>query len=245
VAVSNAVRDTLVQHFEVPEHLTAVVNGFVPVADFASEEKRSRRQRVIRELGWSENTFVVGGCGSLGWRKGTDVFLQIAHAVRASGDCERVRFLWLGGEAAGDPALEFAHDVRALGLQGVCQRVSANANVLDYYCSMDVFALTSREDPFPLVMLEAGSLGIPIVCFEGSGGAQEFLGDDAGLIAPYLNVAAFAGHLTRLRKEPALCENFASTASRKVRSCYTIETQAPTLLNIIEHCMLDSDSGGH
>jgi glycosyltransferase involved in cell wall biosynthesis len=94
-----------------------------------------------------------------------------------------VRFLWLGGETTGDRVLEFAHDVQALGLQGVCQRVAANSNVFDYYCAMDVFALTSREDPFPLVMLEAGSLGIPVVCFAGSGGTQEFVQDDAGLIA--------------------------------------------------------------
>lgn len=240
VAVSNAVRDTLVRHFEVPAHLTAVVNGFVPVADLASEERRSRRERVIRELGWSEDTFVVGGCGSLGWRKGTDVFLQIADALRASIDCERVRFLWLGGETAGDPALEFAHDVRALGLQGVCQRVSANSNVLDYYCSMDAFALTSREDPFPLVMLEAGSLGIPVVCFAGSGGAQEFVQDDAGLIAPYLNVSAFADHLIRLNNLPLLRQSLGAAARSKVKANHTAATQAPKLRKLIERCLYEN-----
>ena len=56
----------------------------------------------------------------------------------------------------------------------------------------DLFCLPSREDPFPLVMLEAGALGKPMVCFDGAGGAKEFAARGAGIVVPYLDVPAMA-----------------------------------------------------
>lgn len=111
-------------------------------------------------LGWPEDAFVVGGCGSIGWRKGTDLFLQIAHAINRTKGYEKVRFLWVGGEIQNQESLEFSHDAYVLGLQ-YCHRIPTTAEVFDFYCAIDIFALTSREDPFPLVMLEAGAHGVP------------------------------------------------------------------------------------
>ncbi len=44
-----------------------------------------------------------------------------------------------------------------------------------YFEAMDVFFLSSREDPFPLVMLEAAHVGKPIVGVRASGGVSDFL----------------------------------------------------------------------
>jgi glycosyltransferase involved in cell wall biosynthesis len=234
VAVSQPVRDTLARDYDVPPQKVNLVHGFVPLPDLTSEQRATRRRRVHEALGWPHGTFVVGGCGSMGWRKGTDLFLQIAKRVVAAGGYDRVRFLWVGGSSGGKDALEFDHDRRALGLDGRCARVAAATDVLDYYCAMDVFALTSREDPFPLVMLEAGANGVPVVCFAGSGGGPEFVESDAGLVAPCHDVAAFANHLCKLHDEPDLRDALGARALDKVRANYRTEVQAPKLSTTIE-----------
>jgi glycosyltransferase involved in cell wall biosynthesis len=231
------VRDALWREFNVRDDMVDLVQGFVPVIDLAAEEQRSRRERIRKGLGWPADVFVVGGCGTLGWRKGTDLFLQIARVVSNTKGYEKVRFLWVGSGVEDREALEFTHDLRTLALEERCCRVPATADVLDYYSAMDVLALTSREDPFPLVMLEAGSHSIPVVCFAGSGGATEFVGGDAGLIAPYLDVAAFAAHLMTLHDAPKLREQLGAAASTKVLSNNSIAVQAPKLLKIIENCL--------
>ena len=237
IAVSNSVREALSHEFNVPDDKVDLVHGFVPILDLNLEEQRLRRERVRKSLGWPADAFVVGGCGTLGWRKGTDLFLQIARAVRNTKGYEKMRFLWVGGGVQDQEVLEFTYDLQTLGLQERCCRVPTTTNVSDYYAAMDVLALTSREDPFPLVMLEAGSHGVPTVCFANSGGATEFVGEDAGLIAPYLDIAAFAAHLMRLQDMPTLREQLGIAASTKVRTNYSIEVQAPKLLKIIEHCL--------
>ncbi|MDI1232186.1 MAG: glycosyltransferase family 4 protein [Methylobacter sp.] len=237
VAVSNSVRDTLSLEFSVPYDKIDLIHGFVPLPDLTAEEHQSRRQQVRIKLGWPQDTFVVGGCGSLGWRKGTDLFLQIAHIVSRTNSYEKVRFLWVGGGNQDKESLEFDHDVRVLGLQEHCRRIITTEEISDYYCSMDMFALTSREDPFPLVMLEAGTYNVPTVCFADSGGGPEFIGDDSGLIAPYLDIITFAAHIMRLHNEPDLRAQFGKSALEKVRTHYTVECQGPKLLHSIECCL--------
>ena len=124
-----------------------------------------------------------------------------------------------------------------MDLQRSCKWVTATANVLDYYCAMDAFALTSREDPFPLVMLEAGALEVPVVCFANSGGGPEFAGGGAGLVAPYLDVEALAGHLAVLHDNADLRRQLGAEAARQVQTNYTVDGQAPKLLASIERCM--------
>lgn len=241
VAVSNAVHSTLTGDFQVPDNKVDLVHGCIPLPYLSPEERLSRRQRAREALGWPPEAFVVGGCGTLGWRKGTDLFLQVAHAVSRTASGGNIRFLWVGGEAQGQGSLEFAYDLRALGIQERCRRIPARADVSDFYCAMDVFALTSREDPFPLVMLEAAAHSLPVVCFAGTGGGPEFTGDDAGLIAPYLAIDAFAEHILTLQGTPALRQRLGMAASRKVQTHYGMERQWPKLLQSIELCLQGAD----
>jgi glycosyltransferase involved in cell wall biosynthesis len=78
--------------------------------------------------------------------------------------------------------------------------VEAVSNPLDYLSVFDIFALTSREDPYPLVVLEAALLQKPMVCFEKAGGAQDLIETDAGLIVPYLSLKPCQRLFLQLRK---------------------------------------------
>lgn len=242
ISVSQAVSDVLTKQFSVPVDKLDLVHGFASVSSITREEIRSRRQRIRQELGWSEGTFVIGGCGSLGWRKGTDIFLQVARELCRNRKDTVSHFLWVGGGGTGDEALRFAYDVAAFGLSDRCHLAPTTSAVMDYYYAMDAFALTSREDPFPLVMLEAGLAQLPIICFAGTGGGPEFVGDDAGFIAPYLDIATFATHLETLRDNPQLCSQYGAQAETKVKRGHVVETQGPKLLASIQRCLATASS---
>jgi glycosyltransferase involved in cell wall biosynthesis len=131
-----------------------------------------------------------------------------------------------------------------LGLDSICRWIPCTTNVMDYYCAMDVFALTSREDPFPLVMLEAGLSNLPVICFADSGGGPEFVNKGAGLVAPYSNAEAFSAQLTTLLENVELRTQFGSEAARQVRNVYSVEKQASKLLCNMEYC-LKEQHGNH
>lgn len=235
IAVSESVRSLLMRRLGISQEKIDLVHGFIRNPGSSATSSCSQRCDVRRELGWPEDAFVVGACGALGWRKGTDLFLCAAKEMLAAGG-DRVRFLWVGG-ASRDEALRFEYEVHTLGLQSHLQHIGKTSDVTPYYRAMDVFALTSREDPFPLVMLEAAACGIPVVCFADTGGGPEFVGDDAGLIVPYQDTVRFAACLETLRNRPLLLSRLGANAAEKVRRNHTVEKQAPKILTSIERCL--------
>lgn len=235
VAVSHSVEQVLTEELSVHPDRIDMVHGFVPMPDLA--QLRATRQRTRRELGWPEDAFVVGGCGAPGWRKGTDLFVQVANRLLRGPAGERMRFLWVGGAPRDREFLEYAHDVAKLGLGNRCRIIPTTPDVTAYYCAMDAFALTSREDPFPLVALEAAAHGIPTICFASAGGAPEFTSGGAGIAVPYLDTEQFALALSALHATPLRRESMGQHAQMKVRERHSIETQGPKLLNCIERCL--------
>jgi hypothetical protein len=99
----------------------------------------------------------------------------------------------------------------------------------------DIFCLTSREDPFPLVMLEAAALGKPVVCFDRAGGASEFCALGGGLAVPYLDVEAMARTCGELLADPVPAGEVGQRAAKVVAERFTIEAIAPGLWQELQH----------
>jgi glycosyltransferase involved in cell wall biosynthesis len=240
IAVSDSVRNTLIRNCIVSGNKIDLIYGFIKIEGYNRVGFKDLKKEVIKSLGWPEESFVVGSVGSLGWRKGTDVFLQIARHIANKKECNNFRFLWVGGEANSSEALRFNYDCQLLGLKNRCVMIPTTSDVKKFYSSMDVFALVSREDPFPLVVLEAGSYRIPMVCFEASGGGSEFASEGAGLIVPYLDISSFADRLDDLHNSAVLRKEIGEMAYRKVAENFTIEVQGPKIIKTIESCLSSS-----
>jgi glycosyltransferase involved in cell wall biosynthesis len=239
LSVSRAVSEVLHETFGVAPEKIDLVHGFVPAPPSTPEERQARRRQLLDGLGWSHDSFVVGACGRMGWRKGTDLFLQIASRLSGGSGGGAYRFLWVG-DTGGEESLRFHHDAQNLGIADRCRSIPVTAEVADHYRAMDAFALTSREDPFPLVMLEAGACHVPTVCFARAGGGPEFVGDKPELVAPYLDVAGFAARLEALRGDRGLREQLGDAAAHKVRTEHVVESQGPKILASIQRCLAEA-----
>lgn len=230
VGCSQAVAQNLIDNIQLSPEKVDTVHSFIAPISLSLTARRENRRKIRERLRIPENALVVGGCGTLGWRKGTDLFLQVArHVKQAEKAPAPVYFLWVGGSNSGSEKFEFDYDAERFGFGDRCIHVSSTGNVHDYYCAMDVFALTSREDPFPLVMLEAGALEVPTVCFKGSGGGPEFVESGAGISVPYLDVGMFAEKIRLLQNQDVRLE-FGKVAATSVRRDYSIDVQAPKLM---------------
>jgi glycosyltransferase involved in cell wall biosynthesis len=78
----------------------------------------------------------------------------------------------------------------------------------------DVFVLTSLHEGFGVPVLEAMTLGVPVVA-NAAGALPEVVGD-AGLLVDALNPYAVAEAVARLRGEAGLRATLAAAASRRV-----------------------------
>jgi glycosyltransferase involved in cell wall biosynthesis len=124
--------------------------------------------------------------------------------------------------------------VHCAGLQDRVHFVGARTNYLDYLASFDVFTLVSREDCFPLAMLEAALFSTPIVCFDSAGGAKEFVESDCGFVIPFLDVQAMAEKVAMLLESAELRDDLGRRAANKVRDRHDISVIAPRILQVIK-----------
>jgi glycosyltransferase involved in cell wall biosynthesis len=88
---------------------------------------------------------------------------------------------------------ELQTDIARSGLQEMTFVFPPAATLTAWMRRADVFALLSREDSFPVVALEAGAAGKPVLCFEGTGGAADMIAaSGGGWVFPYLDVRQIA-----------------------------------------------------
>lgn len=227
VACSNAVRQNLVVRRAVNAERIETVHESIPVTEVRA--KRNCRE-VLRELGVPESAMLVLGCGTMDWRKGSDLFIQLARILTRRRD--DVYCAWVGGFPVEVP--RFEHDVRLAGLAGRVHYTGMVASSADYLAAADVFVLTSREDPYPLVGLEAAAVGKPIVCFADAGGMPEFVEDDCGFVVPYLDVETMGQRVLQLLDSEECRLGKGKAAQRKVSARHDINVAAPKIAEIIE-----------
>lgn len=201
---------------------------------FGSGDRVAARQLVRRQLGIAEDAAIVLGCGAWHLRKGNDLFVQLAARVR-SRTSQPVHFVWLGTRGEDVQYAEFiAADVASLGLISSFSLVDEVANPEPYFLAADVFVLTSRDDPFPCVVHEAMACALPVVTFDGSGGAPEALADECGIVVPYLDVEAMADSVTSIASTPWRYSAMGLRAQARVRTTYRFADYAERLLQVCE-----------
>jgi len=229
ISVGAAVSDFLVTGVGVQPDLIDTVYEFPAVSAHFPENTGSLRKATRSELTIDDDTFLVGACGTVDWRKGADLFLAVAREISRRSPTRRFRFVWVGGPTNGKFYDQLQHDMARSNLSELVSFVGPCSSAEKYYVAMDAFLLTSREDPCPLVMLEAASFGLPIVCFDGSGGAAEFIAGDAGIAAPCLDIPEMANALASLERSPELRNRLGSAAVKQVRLRHDANTQCAAI----------------
>lgn len=158
-------------------------------------KNEAAREEVRRRHGLRADARIVLNVGYLDHRKGADLFAEVAGQV-----CQHRQdavFIWVGHA---DQELERRVKARIeeLGLQERVLLVGFDPDPLVYYAAASAYALTSREDPFPNVVLESVAVGVPVVAFEAATGAADFIVQQGGALARPFDVGDFAVTLEAL-----------------------------------------------
>lgn len=199
VAVCGEVRDMLTGLVGVPADRVRLHHPFIDAERIAAATPTTgevvRRRKQLRI---PPRARVVMGSGTTDWRKGPELFVQLAAEVRRRSP-DPIHFVWVGGDTHGPDWERIRSDIERTGADHV-HFVGSQADPFPYFALADIFALTSHEDPFPLVCQEHALLRHPIVTYR-NGGIVELLeeaGPDAATgIVEHLDVGAMAEAVLR------------------------------------------------
>lgn len=233
IAVSEAVRETLVARHGIDSDSITVVHEFledIPAAPVPEDRRRARER-----LNLPAHALVIGASGAEYWRKGRDLIVPLLMALQLRGPAPRpVHFVWVGRPGTAEEEYALSHDLRRAGFPASYHATGEVPDPYSFYPAFDLFVLLSRDDPFPLVCLEAAAMQLPILCFQGAGGMPEFVEEDCGLSVSYLDVSAMAQAIERVCLDPQFSRKLGEVGRQKVMRNHTVEAAAPAIIRQIQ-----------
>jgi len=176
IAVSNPVYENLINNYNITKDKISIIYEF------------GITQKLNKTSESTSNVFRVGTSGLSHWRKGNDVFLQVARYVKKHHPELNIEFVWVGNEFRDKTIID--KDIQKMGLESRIRFTGELEKTAAIYNSFDLFLLSSREDPFPLVCIEVAQLKKPIICFEYASGTADIISKGGGYVVSYLDIEA-------------------------------------------------------
>jgi hypothetical protein len=142
------------------------------------EQPPDARIGLRRRLGIGSESRIVLNVGFGDMRKGIDTFVHVAKLAAARVD--DLHFVWVG-QLHQDAERWLSADAGG-SVHDRIHFVPYEEDLAEFYFGADAFFLSSREDPFPSVVLEALTAGLPVVALIGASGAEELVGVHGRLV---------------------------------------------------------------
>jgi len=200
----------------------------------------------FRPEGPREECAVIYGAGTVEFRKGVDLFLQCASRVIPQFPAGRIRFVWNG--SCYDPGnlrdngycAVLQNQIEAARLGDSFQLLGAMKDLTPAYRSADLFFLSSRLDPLPIVAQLAMLQGLPVICFDEAGGTPEYLKkipDAAFGVVPYLDTNEAAEKIIRLVQDKELRSVVGAAGRNVAREYFNNEQYLDSVQGICQKMM--------
>lgn len=232
IVVSQAVAQYFEREYQYPSTQISTFQ-IIDTPLILSKIQEGLQVNVRQKMGLPPEAVLIGGCGHAEWRKGNDAFMMVAQQVIRHYQDKPVYFVWVGMHPESELYQVQRFDTERMGIGERVIHIGITSEVFEYLSQFDVFLLTSREDPYPLVVLEAALAQRPIVCFEKSGGAPELIEEDAGFVVPYMDVAEMTKKTIQLIDNQALRQNFGQKAKQKVLTRHDTAESVQKVMDII------------
>ncbi|MEZ4900810.1 MAG: glycosyltransferase family 4 protein [Spirosomataceae bacterium] len=245
IAVSKAVAQYYQITYQYPDSQTSTFQ-IIDIPLILHKIQKGKEIDILQKMNLPQEALLIGGCGHAEWRKGNDVFMAVAQQViKHYGPAKPIYFVWVGIDENSELYEVQRFDAVRMGITDRIIHVGVTSEVFQYLSQFDIFALTSREDPYPLVVLEAALAEKPIVCFEKSGGAPELVEDNAGFVVPYLDVVEMSRKIISLIDHKELRLQMGQLAKRKVLERHDTAQNIENVIKIInEVCASTSSNYG-
>ena len=196
------------------EGLALIENG-IDVDHFSP---RRDQHKARSHLGLLPDGPVVGTLTRFTAQKGCDLFLRaMAHVFEEFPTC---RCVFVAGEGA------LRSETRALAEKlGITERIIWLEHASDpreVYEALDVFVMASRYEGLPYTLLEAMSMGLPVVAPNISGCVDVIKHDRTGLLAAPENPRELAECILRFLRGPIRAKEMGAEAQQHVADRYPL-----------------------
>jgi glycosyltransferase involved in cell wall biosynthesis len=225
IAVSEATRRYYRRLGLVRDRKIRTIHNFIDDS-IAERTAADARMRVRDRLGLDEHVPLVVMVGNIIARKGVIYLVQALPAILRS--VPDVKLL-LVGESYGAYHETVRAEAERLQVSDRLIWMGHQDDVASVLAASDLFALSTLEDNFPLTILEAMAIGLPVVATRVGGIPECVVPGQTGELVPRKDVHTLADAVAQLLLDPALRRKYGAAGREVVRKRFSPASQVPQI----------------
>ncbi len=221
IGISKLIQQNVIRtHPIAPDKVTWIPNG-VDLRVF--DKKKVDRNSVRTSLGIPLDALVVGIAGRLNWWKGYREFLEMAHQIAKLRPS--VYFIAVGGATVGEEkeAEEIQNFARSLNLGKNLIFTGFRKDMVNLFSAMDIFVYPAYAEAFGLVLIEAMSLGLPVISSNCDGVPEIVVDGETGKLVPPRNSEILTKTVLEILDNREKMKRFGSAGKDRVLKIYDLD----------------------
>jgi len=204
IAVSNSVRDFLINRKLAPDARIRVIHNGIDL-----QNAKSKMQKAKNSKG---NHFIIGNVGNLNHQKGHEYLIEAMPEI-----LEHYPHAMLEIIGEGEERKNLESKIQDLKLERHVTLLGKQVDPMSFMAKWDLFVLPSVAETFGIVVLEAMSQKLPVVATQVGGVPDIIKHNKNGILVSPHSPESIAEATIELLSRPAKMEQLARNASDRVK----------------------------
>jgi glycosyltransferase involved in cell wall biosynthesis len=224
IAVSEATKRLMVASGIHADRIEVIYNGI----DEVFWSRPDNGETLKNELGLPEDSMTVGTVGRISDEKDYYTFLKVAKTVTDKMD--RIYFVIVGEgkEKEKDELIRYADK---LGVRSKVFFTGYRSDLLRVYSAFDIFLMTSVTEGLPNTMLEAMSMGIPVVSTDVGGIPELVVEGETGFLFDVGDVRGISEKIMALIRDRGLLESMSKAVRKRIEERFSFNMRLQVIEN--------------
>lgn len=218
IAVSNRVRDSHIEEEGIiSDKFITIYNGIEPWnSNYKAIE--SDRHRLLKEFSISPNNYIITTIGRLEPPKG---YVHLLESIPMVQNIYPQGYFLIVGDGTLKTELETLAD--RLGVRKKVYFAGYRSDVRDILAVSDLCVIPSIREGFSVTLLEAMSVGKPIVATDVGGNAEAIINGESGIIIQPGDPVALANGIMEVLKDRKVAEEMGIKAQKRFEEFFTMQ----------------------
>ncbi len=230
IAVSPEVKKMLSGIFISKEKIDVVING---INTNLFKRNEASRNKIRNDLFIDEKVKLVGSFGRISCEKGHIYFIKSALEVLKV--LPKTKFIIIGN---GPKEEEIKQYVIKKEMSDSIIFLDFKENINEYYSALDIFVLPSIIEGTPMALIEAMSIGIPVIATKVGGVGHIIVDKQDGLLVQPKRIKELSDTIIELLNDTELSVSISKNGCKKVRNLYSAERMAIEYTKLYSTLML-------
>ncbi len=187
---------------------------------------KEKKEDIRKKLAVSEDYKIIGFVGNISPVKGLEYFIKAARKVVNQTDT-KIKFLIIGEASVGhiEYCVSLKNQITELNLDKdiVFLGKIPHGQLRNILSVMDIFLMTSTAEGTPLVILEAMSMGIPVVATNVGGISEQIVNGETGIVVPPKDVNAISKAVVYLLENEQIRKQFGINARERAVESFSLK----------------------